>query len=91
MDFKVYGWMTEKLGLKKNQLLVYALLYSYYQSESNATALSMSEIAGNLGISELAVKKNIAKLIEKGYIEKAKAPCDMRLRVITILPIEGDI
>jgi predicted transcriptional regulator len=66
---RVYGFMRSKLGLEKTELLVYALIYSYFR---NCESLSGSReyIAEWVGSGRTAVDRAISSLVEKGYITK---------------------
>ena len=66
---RVYGFMRSQLGLEKTELLVYALIYSYFR---NCESLSGSReyIAEWVGSGRTAVDKAIASLLAKGYITK---------------------
>ena len=66
---RVYGFMRSQLGLEKTELLVYALIYSYFR---NCESLSGSReyIAEWVGSGRTAVDRAIASLLAKGYITK---------------------
>ena len=66
---RVYGFMRSQMGLEKTELLVYALIYSYFR---NCESLSGSReyIAEWVGSGRTAVDRAIASLIKKGYITK---------------------
>ena len=66
---RVYGFMRSQLGLEKTELLVYALIYSYFR---NCESLSGSReyIAEWVGSGRTAVDRAIASLLAKGYIIK---------------------
>ena len=71
-NFQVYGWMSTKLKLKGNELLIYAIIYSFSRNNNgngvfNASTSYISEWTG-------LVRKNIinclSKLVEKKLIIK---------------------
>ena len=67
----VFDFMVNDLKLVKNELLVYALIYTY----SNYTASecfygTQSDISDMLNISRQTANTAISNLIKKGYIEK---------------------
>ena len=67
---RIYGFMRTELRLEKTELLVYALVYSYFR---NAESLSASReyIAEWVGGCKTSVDKAISALINKGYITKS--------------------
>ena len=68
---KIYGFMRSSLNLEKTELLVYALIYSYFRNSAPFTA-SREYIAERVGSGKTAVDKALASLIEKGYISKTQ-------------------
>jgi hypothetical protein len=71
-NFQIYGWMSTKLKLKGNELLIYAIIYSFSRNNNgngvfNASTSYISEWTG-------LVRKNIinclSKLVEKKLIIK---------------------
>lgn len=66
---KIYGFMRSSLNLEKTELLVYALVYSYFRNSTPFTA-SREYIAEWVGSGKTAVDKALAALIERGYITK---------------------
>lgn len=71
---KIYGFMRSAMNLEKTELLVYALVYSYFRNSTPFTA-SREYIAEWVGSGKSAVDVAISKLIEKGYITKTQR-CD---------------
>ena len=70
-NFRIFGFMRTELGLEKTELLVYALIYSYFRSATPFTA-SREYISEWVGSGLSAVDTAIARLVEKGYITKSQ-------------------
>lgn len=67
----ISGWMVNELGLKGNELLVYALIYGFSQDGETEFKGSISYIMKWLGCkSRQTVINTISALAEKGLIEK---------------------
>lgn len=66
----IQGWMRTKLGLKGNDLLVYAVIYSFSQTENQRFTGSLQYIADWCGATKQGILKNIKNLIDKGLICK---------------------
>lgn len=67
--FRIYGFMRSQMQLEKTELLVYALIYSYFRNATpfNASRAYISEWVGSC---ESAVDTALCALIKKGYINK---------------------
>lgn len=67
--FKVYGFMRSQMNLEKTELLVFALIYSYFRNATpfNATRAYIAEWVGSC---ESATDNALRSLIKKGYILK---------------------
>lgn len=67
--FRIYGFMRSKMHLEKTELLVYALIYSYFR---NATPFNASRtyIAEWVGCCENSIDTALKNLAAKGYIYK---------------------
>ena len=66
----IQGWMVNKLKLKGNELLVYALIYGFSQSENQKYAGSLQYLADWTNSTKQGVLKNLKLLVEKGFIQK---------------------
>ena len=66
----IQGWMRTKLNLKGNDLLVYALIYGFSQTENQKFTGSLQYIADWCGATKQGILKNIKSLIDKGLIYK---------------------
>ena len=66
----IQGWMVTKLGLKGNELLIYAIIYGFSQAEDQAFNGSLQYLADWTNSTKQGVTKNLKALVEKGYITK---------------------
>lgn len=65
----IQGWMITRLGLKGNELILYALIYGFSQDGQSAFYGSTRYIQKSLCISRGSVMALLHKLMEKGMIE----------------------
>lgn len=84
----VMGWMLSKLGLSGNDLLAYALIYSYSQDAQGCYFGSLSHTAERLNISRRAAVDVLNRLIDKGHITKQNIEIDgvMRCMYKAVVP-----
>ena len=66
----IQGWMVTELGLKGNELLVYALIYGFSQTKGQVFNGSLQYLADWTNSTKQGVLKNLKSLVEKGLIEK---------------------
>lgn len=66
----IQGWMCNELGLKGNDLLVYALIYGFSQDGESEFSGGRNYIAKTFNISLPTVDKALKNLIDKHLIEK---------------------
>ena len=66
----VQGWMVNELHLKGNDLLVYAIIYGFSQSESQKFTGSIQYLADWCGATKNGIQKNLKSLVDRGLIEK---------------------
>lgn len=69
----VSGWMVTDFGLKGNELLIYAIIYGFTQTEDQKFTGSQQYLADWLGSSKRAVRRNLDALIDRGLIVKEEA------------------
>ena len=62
--------MVTELGLKGNELLVYALIYGFSQTKGQVFNGSLQYLADWTNSTKQGVLKNLKSLVEKGLIEK---------------------
>ena len=83
----VYDWMANKLNLSGNELLVYALIYSFARGEKKEFYGSAEYIAARLNIGLRTVMYSLKKLTENGLIKKRDVG---RYRNYTIIPMQNN-
>ena len=66
----IQGFMINKLHLKGNELLVYAIIYGFSQEDSQVYSGSLQYLANWTNSTKQGVQKNLKSLIDKGYIAK---------------------
>ena len=66
----IQGWMVNRLGLKGNELLVYAIIYGFSQTENQSFNGSLQYLADWTNSTKQGITKNLKSLVEKGYIIK---------------------
>ena len=66
----IQGWMRTKLGLKGNDLLVYAIIYGFSQDDDQVFSGSLKYLAEWTGATKEGVRKNLKSLLDKDLIRK---------------------
>ncbi len=66
----IQGWMLNQLGLKGNELLIYAIIYGFTQSESQEFTGSLQYLADWTNSTKRSCISIIQSLVTKGYINK---------------------
>jgi len=66
----ILGWMVSELKLKGNELLVYAIIYGFSQTENQTFSGSLQYLADWTNSTRQGVIKCLKSLIDKGYIAK---------------------
>jgi len=66
----IQGWMVNELGLKGNELLVYATIYGFSQTDNQVFTGSLQYLADWTNSSRQGIQKNLKTLVDKGYIVK---------------------
>lgn len=66
----IAGWMVTDLGLKGNELLVYAIIYGFSQDGENRFTGSLQYLADWTNSTKQGIAKNLKSLCEKGLLEK---------------------
>lgn len=66
----IQGWMVSELGLKGNELLVYAIIYGFSQDGKSVFAGSSKYLAEWLSTSQNTIFTILKKLVEKKYLIK---------------------
>jgi len=68
----VQAWMTTELGLKGNELMIYAIIYGFSQNIGNEFNGSLQYLADWTHTSKKSAFNNVKSLVEKGLIEKTE-------------------
>ena len=68
-EYVVNGWMVNKLGLKGNELVVFALIHAYSQAYGWYMN-SQQYTADATGVSKVSVNNSLKKLVEKDLLIK---------------------
>ena len=66
------GWMVEKLKLKGNELITFALIYGFSQEDDHDFHGSSQYIADWLNTSKQTVFNVLKSLVDKGYIKRTE-------------------
>lgn len=66
----IQGWMRTELDLKGNDLMVYAIIYGFSQTEGQWFTGSRSYLADWCGATRQGIDKNLKNLMDMGLIEK---------------------
>lgn len=66
----ISGWMVTRLGLKGNELLVYAIIYGFSQNDEKSFTGSLQYLADWTKSTKQSCIKCLKSLAEKGYITK---------------------
>ena len=66
----IQGWMINVLNLKGNELIIYAAIYGFSQTENQVFSGSLQYLADWTNSTKQGVMKNLKSLVEKGYIVK---------------------
>lgn len=64
------GWAVTRLGLKGNELLVYAIIYGFSQDDETRFTGSLQYLADWTNSTKQSCIKCLKSLVEKGYITK---------------------
>ena len=66
------GWMAEKLNLKGNELITFALIHGFSQKEGHTYHGSAQYIADWTGTSKRTVFNILKSLVDKGYLKRTE-------------------
>lgn len=66
------GWMSEKLNLKGNELITFALIHGFSQKEGHTYHGSAQYIADWTGTSKRTVFNILKSLVDKGYLKRTE-------------------
>ena len=68
--FSIQGWMRTELNLSGNDLMVYAIIYMFSQSENHKFTGSRQYLADWCGCTKQGIDKNLKNLLDRGLIQK---------------------
>lgn len=68
--FVIHGWMINQLGLKGNELQLYAIIYGFTQADGQKFRGSLQYLADWLGITRQNTLLRLKSLVDKGLLEK---------------------
>lgn len=66
----IQGWMLNRLGLKGNELLVYAIIYGFSQNHESSFTGSIRYLSDFIGCSKRTVLTSLQRLSDMGLILK---------------------
>lgn len=66
----IQGWMRTELSLKGNDLMVYAIIYGFSQTENQKFTGSLQYLADWCGATKQGIMKNLKNLLDKNLIVK---------------------
>ena len=66
----IQGWMINELGLKGNELILYAIIYEFSQGDQTGFRGAISYIMGSLKLSNKGVINLLDSLVKKELISK---------------------
>ena len=66
----IQGWMRTELDLRGNDLLVYAIIYGFSQTQNQKFTGSLQYLADWCGATKQGIMKNLTNLVDRGLIEK---------------------
>lgn len=70
----IQDWMVEELGLSKNNLLVFAIIYGFSQDGNSWFEGSREYLSKWCGATDKGIDKNLKKLLECNLIIKQDVP-----------------
>jgi len=68
----IQGWMRTELDLRGNDLLVYAIIYGFSQTDNQRFTGSLQYLADWCGATKQGIMKNLTNLLDRGLIEKTE-------------------
>ena len=66
----IQGWMRTELRLKGNELLVFAIIYGFSQTEEQRFTGSLQYLADWCGATKQGIQNSLKSLLDKQFIEK---------------------
>lgn len=69
----IQGWMISELGLKGNELIIFAIIYGFSQDGKTKFQGSLQYLADWTNSTKQGVIKSLKRLVERGYINKVES------------------
>lgn len=66
----IAGWMRTELGLTGNELLIYACIYGFSQTDDQKYTGGLKYLEDLCGASKNTIRSCLARLVDKGLIER---------------------
>ena len=70
--FHVYGWMVSDLHLEGSELITFAVVHQFAQSQAGIYKGNTSYLSQWFGWTEKTARKHLASLVEKGLIKEVR-------------------
>ena len=70
--YVIHGWMLNRLGLKGNELTIYAILYGFSQDGESEFRGRIEYISELSGAHKDTVRTTLKNLKEKGFVRKVE-------------------
>lgn len=86
----IHGWMRKELGLKGNELLVYALIYGFSQDGESAFRGKLQFVQDWAGISKKTAITILQNLSEKGLVTKGRSEYGKFEYGVKTTPAQGE-
>ena len=88
----IQGWMIKELGLKGNELLIYAIIYGFSQVEGTKFNGSLQYLADWCNSTRQGVLNTLKKLVEKNLIIKEdKIICGVKVCSYVVNKVEWGV
>lgn len=88
----IQGWMITELGLKGNELIIYAIIYGFSQAEGTKFSGSLQYLADWCNSTRQGVLKTLKKLVDKNLITKEdKVICGVKLCSYVVNKVEWGV
>ncbi len=86
----IHGWMRNELGLKGNELLVFALIYGFSQDGESAFRGKLQFVQDWAGISKKTAITILQNLSEKGLVTKGRSEYGKFEYGVKTTPAQGE-
>ena len=85
----IQGWMMNRLNLKANDLMLFAIIYGFSQDGASEFSGSLKYIQDALNCTRMTAVNALKSLLEKGNSKSLKALMPLRTQVVSyhMLPV----